>query len=96
MSAFQHGLEQCGKAVADLWLSLFGIIALLAFPISGIAASFCVGLLASYMVGPGWLAGVIWIVVAFLFGLFLAIYVWEPHVKVVIGRIAETITKSPS
>jgi predicted membrane-bound spermidine synthase len=75
------------------WLTLLGIIILFAFPISGIAVSLFAGALAAYLVGGGTFGVIVLFVVAFLFGLFLSVYVWEPHVKRVIYRVQEFIVE---
>jgi hypothetical protein len=81
MSQFTRILEKCGKFLADLWLGLLGLALLFSFLISGIVASFFVGACAGWLVGAGTLGVVVFFVAAFCFGLFLSVFVWEPHVK---------------
>ena len=91
MVQIQDWLAQIGEAFAGLWIAVFGIIVLFAFPVSAIAACFFLGFYAAQLVGFGSLGGVVWISVAFLFGLFLSIYVWKPHVKPLVLRFGENI-----
>jgi hypothetical protein len=86
-------LARCGEAIAVFWLSIVGILVLLAFPVSGIVASFFVGALACELVRQGWFGVTLFFVVAFFFGLFLSIYVWEPHVKRIVFRISELVVE---
>jgi hypothetical protein len=86
-----RGLHWCGKELAQLWLVLAGITMALAFPVSAIAASIFVGVVARWFVGPGTLGVIAFFSVAFFFGLFLSVYVWEPHLKSAVHRISEAI-----
>jgi hypothetical protein len=84
MSELTRILEECGKFVAGLWLSLLGFVLLLGFLVSGLVASFFVGVGAAWLIGFGTLGVVAFFVSAFCFGLFLSVFVWEPYVKQVI------------
>jgi hypothetical protein len=92
-AAFTHSLQRCGHIIAGLWLTMLGLVLLFAFPLCGIAASLFVGAGAAWLVGGGTFGVVTLVVVAFCFGLFLSVYVWEPHVKQVVFDLAEVITK---
>jgi hypothetical protein len=92
LSGLQRGLERTGELVAALWLTIFGIFVLFAFPISGIAASLLVGVAAGTLVGSGSFGIIVLVATAFVFGLFLSVYVWEPHVKSVIYSLCELIS----
>jgi hypothetical protein len=81
MSQFKRILEVSGEMLAGFWLSVVGIVLLLSFLVSGIAASLFVGACAAWLVGYGTFGVVVFFVVAFFFGLFLSVFVWEPHVK---------------
>jgi len=70
-----------GREVGRLWLVLAGVVVLFSFPVSGICASFFVGWWVMKLVEGG---AIVLFPAAFLFGLFLSIYVWEPHVKPVV------------
>jgi membrane protein implicated in regulation of membrane protease activity len=84
-------LEWCGNAVAQFWLPLASLIVIIGFPITGVVASFWVGVFAAWIVGYGVLGAVAFFVCGFLFALFLSIYVWEPHVKKVVFRAADDL-----
>ncbi len=92
MAALRNLLDRCGEAVADLWLGLFGIFVLIAFPATGIVVSFSVGALATELVGRGTLGVITFLLVAYFFGLFLSVYVWQPHVKPMVCRLADVIS----
>jgi hypothetical protein len=93
MSQFARILEKCGKFVAGFWLGLLGFALLLSFLVSGLVASFFVGVCAAWLVGYGTLGAVVFSAAAFCFGLFLSVFVWEPHVKPVILEMVDYLTK---
>jgi membrane protein implicated in regulation of membrane protease activity len=74
-------LQRCGEEIARLWLVLAALSVHLAFPLSGIVASLLVGYAASSLTGGGTYGAISFCVTAFLFGLFLSVYVWQPYVK---------------
>lgn len=88
VASWNRRLQYCGENVAKLWLVLAGLILLFAFPVSAIAASFLIGFAAARLIGGGALGMIAFLASAFLVGLFLAVYVWEPHVKALIYRAA--------
>jgi hypothetical protein len=81
MNQFRRILEAFGKLLAGLWLGVVALVLLFGFLVCGIAASFFVGVSAAWLVGYGTFGVVVFFVVAFFFGLFLSVFVWEPHVK---------------
>ncbi|MDR3464377.1 MAG: hypothetical protein P4M07_00390 [Xanthobacteraceae bacterium] len=93
MSQIAHILEKCGKFVAGFWLGLLGFALLLSFLVSGLVASFFVGVGAAWLVGYGTLGAIVFFVSAFSFGLFLSVYVWQPHVRPVILEMVDYLTK---
>jgi hypothetical protein len=90
-AALNRILPRCGEIFAGLWLSVIGIAVLLAFPLTGIASSFFVGAFAAWLIGGGVPGTVALFLVAFLFGLFLSVYVWQPHVKSTVYRVTQAI-----
>ena len=90
LASWNHRLQLCGRAVAKAWLVLAGLILLFGFQVSGIAASFLIGFVAARIIG-GALGIIAFFTSAFLFGLFLAIYVWEPHVKALMYRAVDAL-----
>jgi hypothetical protein len=81
MSQLKRILEVTGEHLAEFWLRIVGIVLLLSFPIGGFVASFFVGWEAAWLVGFGTFGVVVFFLVAFFFGLFLSMFVWQPHVK---------------
>jgi hypothetical protein len=73
-------LQTVGEQVGRLWRFIIALALLFSFPIAGFFASFEVGFWVADLFGYG-ARSLLVLFVAFLFGLFLAIYVWEPHVK---------------
>jgi hypothetical protein len=63
------------------------------FPISGVAASLIIGVLAAELVREGLFAVLLFFFVTFFFALFLWIYVWEPHIKRIVLRINDLIVE---
>jgi hypothetical protein len=92
MPALQRVLGQCGEVVAGFWLSILGILIIVSFPITGLVASFAVGALICELIGRGTLGVVLLFITAFFVGLFLSIYVWEPHVKPTVLKVADLIS----
>lgn len=88
-------LDRLGRLLASFWLALLGLVLLLSFPICGFFASLAVGAGAGMIVGYGTPGMVAFFGVAFLFGLFLSVFVW-PHVKGDIFDTVEKFTKSGS
>ena len=81
-------LTWAGESFARLWLLLLGIAILLSFPVAGIALSLLIGWEAMVWIGGGaWT----FFAVAYLFGLFLSVYVWSPSVKATTLRLTELI-----
>jgi hypothetical protein len=81
-------LGKIGLVLAKFWLVLAGLAVLFGFPLSGICASFLVGWCVMKWAGGG---AIVLFPVAFLFGLFLSVYVWEPHVKPVVMEAVEAL-----
>lgn len=77
-----------GEAFAKVWLSLLGIAILCSFPVAGIALSLVIG-----WGTMKWIGGGAWTFfpAAYLFGLFLSIYVWSPSVKPTTLRLTDLI-----
>ena len=91
MSTFQKILSRCGELVARLWLTIFRLVIFCLFPVSGVAASLMIGVLAAELVGEGLFANLLFFFVTFLSALFLWIYVWEPHIRRIILSITDLI-----
>jgi hypothetical protein len=87
-------LQRCGETIANLWLVVAGLTVLLAFQVSAIAASLFVGYAALRLTGGGTFGAIVFCVTAYLFGLFLAVYVWEPQVKRAVHSAADIIGKA--
>jgi hypothetical protein len=87
-------LARAGDAFARLWSLLVGIAILLSFPVAGVALSLVIGMEAMWWIGGGaWT----FFITAYLFGLFLSIYVWEPSVKALTYKLLGLISgKSPN
>lgn len=83
-------LTWTGEAFARVWLPLLGIAVLCSFPVAGIALSLVIG-----WGTMRWIGGGAWIFfpTAYLFGLFLSIYVWSPSVKPTTLRITDFILR---
>jgi hypothetical protein len=88
-------LDRLGRFLASFWLALLGLALLLSFPICGFIASCAVGAGVAMLIGGGTPGAVAFFVVAFLFGLFLSVFVW-PHVKDAVSDSIERFTKSGS
>jgi hypothetical protein len=71
-------LRRLGKLCADLWCLAAAVVVLFGFLVSAIWVSIWVGVEIRNLIGGG---GFVVLLSAFIFGLFLAIYVWNPHVK---------------
>jgi hypothetical protein len=89
-----HGaLRITGREIGKAWCVLVGLMLLLSFQVVGIIASIYLWVLvSSYLIDFGftkWLSVVIGLLTAYLFGLFLAVYVWTPYVKSNMFRAAE-------
>ena len=85
-------LEKLGKSLAGFWLGLLGIAILISFQVCGLIASLAVGAGVLVLVGHGTLGVVAFFVAAFVFGLFLSVFVW-PHAKAAILECAEIISE---
>jgi len=83
-------LTWAGEAFARLWLVLLGIAILFSFPVAGIALSLVIGWEAMR-----WIGGGVWtfLTAAYLFGLFLSIYVWAPSVKTTTLTLTDLILR---
>jgi hypothetical protein len=92
VGAVRHFLSNCGQVVARLWLALLCLCIMLAFPISGLAVSFYIGTLAADLVASNARLAAL-LIIALVVGIFLAVYVWEPHVKPVVSRISDGLLK---
>jgi membrane protein implicated in regulation of membrane protease activity len=84
-------LAWAGEAVTRVWLPLLGLAILLSFPVAGIALSLVIGWEAAR-----WIGGGLWtfLAVAFVFGLFLSIYVWSRYVEATTRKLADLIQRS--
>jgi hypothetical protein len=81
-------LTWAGEAFARLWLLLLGSAILFSFPVAGIALSLVIGWEAMRWIGGGaWT----FFAAAYVFGLFLSIYVWSPSVKPTTLKLADLI-----
>jgi hypothetical protein len=81
MQQLNRALEGLGELVAGFWLSVAALVMILSFQVCGLVASFFVGVGTAWLVGYGTAGVFAFFVTAFAFGLFLAVYVWEPRVK---------------
>jgi hypothetical protein len=81
-------LTWLGESFAKLWVALLGLAILISFPVAGFAFSFLIGWEAMV-----WLGGGFWtlLTVAYLFGLFLSVYVWSASVKATTFKLIELI-----
>ena len=93
MSTFQKFLSRCGELVARIWHTIFRLVVFCLFPVSGVAASLVIGVLASGLVGEGLFGVLVFFFVTFFSALFLWICVWEPHIKRVILRVSDVIAE---
>lgn len=87
-------LTRAGEKFANFWLLLLGIAILISFPVAGIALSLLIGAEAMWWIGGGaWT----FFLTAFLFGLFLSIYVWERSVEALTYKLLNLICgKTPN
>jgi hypothetical protein len=67
-----------GLCAADIFCLVAAVAILFGFAVTGFCVAIAVGVFVSRLLGLGGMVG--WFV-AFLFGLFLSVYVWEPRVK---------------
>jgi hypothetical protein len=88
----QTVLRRCGEVIAGLWLSILGLVVLLAFPAAGIVLSLVLGGVAAELVGGGTFGVVLLAIVALAFGVFLSVYMWEPVVKGATYEVVKVIT----
>jgi hypothetical protein len=80
-----------GGAFAKLWSLLLAIAILLSFPVAGFFLSLLIGWEAMR-----WIGGGLWtfLGVAYLFGMFLSIYVWAPSVKATTLGLTDLIQRA--
>jgi hypothetical protein len=86
----QLTLTKIGKSVAGLWLAIAQLVMLFGFPVSGLVASIAAGLAVEQASGGGF-----WVVaaVSYAVGMFLAVYVWTPHVRPAMLRAVHCLTR---
>lgn len=88
MKTVHWALQNLGRRVAGLWLALAGLTIVLSFPASSFVFAVWAGILTMDAVGGGfWTLAI----VAYIVGLFLAIYVWTPHVQPAVLRAAASL-----
>jgi hypothetical protein len=87
-------MQWCGEVIAKLWLAVAALTLLLVFQVSGMVASLLVGYAAFKLAGAGTFGVIALCVSAYLFGLFLAVYVWEPHMKDAVHSAADIMSKA--
>jgi hypothetical protein len=79
-----------GEEVGSLWFVVVGLAILLGFPVVGALVSLQIGFWTADLFGWGDLFALL---MAFVFGLFLAIYVWDPYVRSPTHEVCETIAR---
>ena len=77
-----------GRGIGSTFIGILCLTVLLAFPVTDIVASFAVGFGVAFYIGGG---GLVLFPSAFLFGLFLSIYVWIPYVREPIRRCIDVL-----
>ena len=80
-----------GESIRKLWIILAGVVLLIGFPVGGICASFMVGWWVMKGIFGG---GFVFFSAAFLFGLFLSIYVWQPYVKPAVFAASDALFRT--
>ena len=83
-------LMWAGGAFAKFWFLLLVIAILVGFPVAGFALSLLIGWEAMR-----WFGGGLWtfLGVAYLFGMFLSLYVWAPSVKATTLELSDLIQR---
>jgi hypothetical protein len=83
-------LKWAGHGMGRVWLSLLGIAILCSFPLAGIALSLGMGWWATK-----WIGGGAWslLLTAYVFGLFLSIYVWAPLVRPTTLKLTDLLVR---
>jgi hypothetical protein len=79
--AVRLALQKAGAELARMWLGLLGLVMLVAFQAVGFVACAALWFGLALLFRDGWVGAVASGLLAFGFGVFLSVYVWEPHVK---------------
>jgi len=88
-----HGLlQRAGESIARAWLAVAALFLFAAFFLCGFAASILLGVAAAAAIGGGTPGLMALVLVALAVGLFLSIYVWDPHVGPAVARAAEELS----
>lgn len=90
--ALHRALLGIGKQIAALWCFGVAVILWVSLPLAICVGAAVFGQWVSRTAGGG---ALVFLASTLTLGVFLAVYVWQPYVRPVAGRAAETMLKLP-